>query len=611
MGRFSLRSKILLVLTILPLLVLIFFGGMAMSVFETDKLAYIFESSNTVSRTLALQTQAQLESVLGKIQPIYQERVTLNRFGPVTVGLFSNEKRFEWIGAYSAKPTGGFELVDAFERVSQQAKSDAQGIPRFSELLDEATKTGRVVTTPWRDDLVLMIERVGDKNPSLYAVLVRLTDLRDVFRTPGSSRNVVVNAQGNILFSTADLTMDNIGPLFQETGWADLLSESISQTLKGSSGEDLLVSFSPINLAGLSVVSMISKKEALSAVRELINKSVLFIVMLLALVVIFGVVASNRMTQSLMQLFRATKSVSQGEFNVKVNIKSRDEIGSLAESFNAMAQEVQRLLLQTAENARMQSELKTAQTVQETLFPPAYAKLNGGEIFGFYEPASECGGDWWHYSVIDGKIYLWIGDATGHGAPAALLTSATKSAATMIEMMKVDPAQALTLLNQAIYDVSRGKLMMTFFLGCVDPKTGIMTYANASHEAPYLMKANEKITRKSLIPLNEVTDPRLGHKRETVYQQKQIQLEKGDRILFFTDGISEIPSPQKDPWGEREFIKALVKSNQSHQPVRQSVEEMVSLWSGHRQSAQLVDDITLFLFEFQGMSQDDTRVVEA
>src|SRR5205823_2940179 len=109
------------------------------------------------------------------------------------------------------------------------------------------------------------------------------------------------------------------------------------------------------------------------------------------------------------------------------------EVGGLAESFNYMAAEVSRLMSETAEKARMQSELATVKTVQETLFPASQSQFGPIRIKGHFEPASECGGDWWNYSRVEDKIFLWIGDATGHGAPAALITGAACSAAAVIE----------------------------------------------------------------------------------------------------------------------------------------------------------------------------------
>lgn len=611
--NWSLRTKILSVMILLPLLVLLTYGALAMSIFASDKMAYIFETSHSASRALALQTKAQIESSLAKAIPIFQERITLQKFGPVSVGIFNSDPRLEWVGLF-APPSAGedrFRTLDAFEKSSGQLQQDVQDWPGFQKFLRHVLQEGRGALTPWRDSHLLIAERLGDTSTLLFALLVKVQDLEQAFRTPSASRSYLVDSEGSILMGPADENFSQLDEILPDAGWKSVLSSNTSLTLKSSTQEEFLASFSKVNLAGLSVVSLVPKAQAFSAFRSLLKDSVVLIIFLLSCALIFGILASNQLTQALMELFSATKKVSEGHFDIQVPVASQDEIGSLAASFNTMAEEVQRLVLETAEKARMQSELKTAQTVQETLFPQAHAKVLGGEIFGFYEPATECGGDWWNHSVVNGNLYLWIGDATGHGAPAALITSATKSAATMIETMHLGPAASLTLLNRAIAEVSKGQMMMTFFLASVDPRTGLMKYSNASHEAPYLMRAGEKLTKKNLVPLNDVSDPRLGQSRDTIYSEKEIQLQAGDRILFFTDGIAEIPNPQSEPWGEREFIKALIRSNQSRGSLESSVSELISSWSEHRQKAHLADDVTLFLYEYQGPQGMDSGLADA
>src|SRR5690606_10878260 len=160
--------------------------------------------------------------------------------------------------------------------------------------------------------------------------------------------------------------------------------------------------------------------------------------------IIIGVFASNTLTSAIRNLAEATSKVMDGDFSVRVEPKSGDEIGALAQSFNKMTEEVSRLMEKTAENARMEAELKTAHTVQATLFPQNEAHLGPIAIYGKSEPASECGGDWWHCSHIGNKVYGWIGDATGHGVPAALLTSAARAVASVIEGIPgISPGDAL------------------------------------------------------------------------------------------------------------------------------------------------------------------------
>ncbi|MNT29941.1 Phosphoserine phosphatase RsbU [compost metagenome] len=201
------------------------------------------------------------------------------------------------------------------------------------------------------------------------------------------------------------------------------------------------------------------------------------------------------------------------------------------------------------------------------------------------------------------KIFLWIGDATGHGAPAALITSAAKSASTIIERLNISPAKAMELLNRSIYDVSKGRIMMTFFLASFDTETGELVYCNASHEAPFLMKKGEAaLKKKDLIPLNEVNNPRLGQARDSQYEQTSVQVEPGDAVFFYTDGIPDIQNPGKEAWGEREFLKALIAANKEYPPVDQSVAQFVRSFQGHRQGAPLIDDVTFFVVKNEGIS---------
>lgn len=201
--------------------------------------------------------------------------------------------------------------------------------------------------------------------------------------------------------------------------------------------KEMIISFSEIGFGDSFVLAAVKKELALSALDQLLKKSVVFFVLLVAVIAIVSLFASGSVTNALTQLFEATEKVTQGKFDIQVKVKSSDEICVLADNFNLMAKEVSRLVAQTAENARMQNELQTAKTVQETLFPDANALLEKIAISGFYEPASECGGDWWHYCMINGRaVFFRIGDATGHGAPSALITSAAKSAAAIIEIFE-------------------------------------------------------------------------------------------------------------------------------------------------------------------------------
>lgn len=606
----SLRYKILFLLTAIPAVALAAYLVLAMRIFESDKIAYVFDATSNMSGTLASQIKTQLNSVLIGAKPLFQDYLSNTNeqgrrsFSARGEELFQEDSLIDAIVVYRRDGDGALQTVAALEK-SQGLYLEALGPYQatLSKDIDEAVREGRAIHSLGKDDRVLILERVGaDSRMAIFAMITRLSETAEMFRTSMSQRLYLIDQNGDVIFAPLGFKEANLKTTVPLSFLRDPTKKIVqgAESIKDEKGEELLASYSRVGFGDLVVVSTVAREKALSAVGILLRKSLIFFVILLCSVVIVSLLASGRLTNALSSLFVATKKVSEGDFNVHVDVKSQDEVGALADNFNLMAAEVSRLLDQTAEKARMESELQTAKTVQETLFPESKSSLGGLEISGFYEPASECGGDWWHYCQVGDQTFLWIGDATGHGAPAALITSAAKSASAIIENMKVGPAEALALLNKSICAVSKGRLMMTFFIASFDQKTKTLTYANASHEAPFLMKPSAgPLKKKSLLPLNEVGGPRLGQDRETVYEEAKVQLEPGDMIFFYTDGIPDIRSPENEEWGERQFVKAMIEAHQDFPSAENSVTRFVETFQAFRQGSQLVDDVTFFVVKNQ------------
>ena len=275
------------------------------------------------------------------------------------------------------------------------------------------------------------------------------------------------------------------------------------------------------------------------------------------------------------------------------------KIKVLADGFNTMTGEIKRLLEETAEKARMESELNTARVVQSTLFPEQGLKGKNFEVQGFYEPASECGGDWWYYTESKDSVYLWIGDATGHGVPAALVTSAARSASSVLEQFpEMSVKDIISYLNRAIYQTARGQILMTFLLAKFDKKTGQLIYTKASHDPPFLFPRKEELTRDDAVALMGNNSRRLGEKLETEYEETTIQLNQGDRIIFYTDGITEAMNEKQKMWGERRFLKSLTSHFNEQKSLEKTVlglKQDIDQFCG---SEPKHDDVTYFMFEY-------------
>jgi sigma-B regulation protein RsbU (phosphoserine phosphatase) len=465
----------------------------------------------------------------------------------------------------------------------------------------QAAVRGKISIAPFPDsDLHLSVSTLIGKpeevNHLIVVGLYRASDLYTAFMKTNIYHHFLLDKSGQkVLGPQSDL--------LSQLAIQDILKSTLPEGALDIKGDKpLIVSYADAGVADMKVAAIVERADALTAVNVLMLQSLLFFVALIAITVIISVIASIKLTAALRNLFDATKLIAKGQFDVRVKKDSNDEVGGLADGFNFMAGEVSRLMIEASTKARMAGELETVKIVQETLFPASTSQFGPYRVTGHIEAASECGGDWWNYNQVGDKLFLWIGDATGHGAPAAMVTSAAKSAATIIEDLEyMTPGKALEIMNKAIHETAKGKILMTFFIAAIDMKTGEMAYANASHEPPYIIRARSdggKITKKDLEPLIEANGPRLGDRRSAKYVEERVQLKPGDTILFYTDGIVDLKSPDGKVWGERGFVKSICESAMAGKTADHKIEKLKTNISQFRQNTELIDDITLFVCQY-------------
>jgi serine phosphatase RsbU (regulator of sigma subunit) len=279
-------------------------------------------------------------------------------------------------------------------------------------------------------------------------------------------------------------------------------------------------------------------------------------------------------------------------------LKNNDQIraGSLVFKFLERG-----ILSETTEKARMQSELEKARSVQESLFPPeAEAHFQWVKIVGRYQAASECGGDWWwRWSSAD-KAFAFIGDATGHGAAAALITSAARSA---IATMEHDPSTAIekvyATLSHAIRTCSGGRLTMSAFIVEVNLKTRVMRYINASHlPAVVLPKRGPAPSWKSLTYLIDPISSSLGSSEQNIAVGTCVA-PFNSRLVLLTDGLTERADRAGEPLNERVFNNMLIQNHQAHVSSPTGfLDAMIQQSDQLAQQAPLEDDITVVALDF-------------
>jgi sigma-B regulation protein RsbU (phosphoserine phosphatase) len=435
--------------------------------------------------------------------------------------------------------------------------------------------------------------------------LIRNASFVESFYGQQSKDLYLVNHSGEVLLSPPapayPLNSTRLKAAFEHTLKA-LKSSTGVQEYKDPLDVRWLLAMARVGSTQLSTAALVKKDHALSAAHLLMVKSLVFLLLLICITIVLSILVANRLTSALSRLSEATKKVSSGDFEIKVDIQSRDEIEDLGQSFNLMTGEIKRLMGQVAEKARMEGELKTAKLVQSRLFPEESFTNDKIQINGFYEPASECGGDWWFYNIIENKVYLWIGDATGHGVPAALVTSAARSASSILENFpNLDILELICLLNKSIFHSAKGQVLMTFFLGCLDLNTGQLTYCNASHDPPFLIpKKDEALLKKnSISPLLDSRSPRLGESLDSQFKCSTVQLKELDKLIFYTDGVTELKNIAGEMLGERRMIRSLLKTLNQEDNVAAALKNLIADVNEFKGDCALEDDVTCFMLQYK------------
>jgi serine phosphatase RsbU (regulator of sigma subunit) len=211
--------------------------------------------------------------------------------------------------------------------------------------------------------------------------------------------------------------------------------------------------------------------------------------------------------------------------------------------------------------------------------------LEGWQISPFYQPAREVGGDFYEFFELDdGRVGFAVGDATGKGVPAAFVMSATCALLGGVATASgSSPGEVLARINEAVLTRIPPNMFVTCFYAILEPKRGTLRYANAGHDLPYLWHGGDaEELRARGMPLGLM--PGMG------YEEKEIQLDAGEGVLFYSDGLVEAHDPEGEMFGFPR-LRALVAKHAEERALGDFLLE--ELYSFVGEGWEQEDDITL------------------
>ena len=290
----------------------------------------------------------------------------------------------------------------------------------------------------------------------------------------------------------------------------------------------------------------------------------------------------------------------------KLNIRTGDEIQALSEAIKTMELEIneyiQDLTTVTAEKERIGAELNVATQIQADMLRrifPAFPEREEFDVYATMNPAKEVGGDFYDFFLVDDDhLAVVIADVSGKGVPAALFMVIAKTLIKNHAQNQEAPGTVFTQTNEQLCEGNDAGLFVTGWMGVLEISTGKFVYVNAGHNPPLLKRAGGTFewlkSRPGFV---------LAGMEGVRYRENTLQLEPGDRLYLYTDGVTEATNSHEELFGDERLQNAL--NEYMDLPVEQflpKIKECIDAFVG---DADQFDDITMLALDYQSKGETE------
>lgn len=353
------------------------------------------------------------------------------------------------------------------------------------------------------------------------------------------------------------------------------------------------------------------------SMNDVVNTRQTFLIGLLALlagltaafVIVFLLILRRKVIRPIDLLTQATgafiqnneEELAAGTAQVNVpEIRTGDEVEQLADAFRRMEEDmlayIRSFMAVTAEKERIGAELNVATQIQADMLPrifPAFPARTEFDIYATMDPAKEVGGDFYDFFLVDDDhLAVVVADVSGKGVPAALFMVIAKTLIKNHAQNRETPAEVFTHTNAQLCEGNDAGLFVTAWMAVLEISTGKLTYVNAGHNPPLLRRAGgsyEWLRSRPGFVLAGMEGMR--------YRENEMELNPGDRLFLYTDGVTEATDANKELYGDDRLQAAL--DRQGNVPVRQlltGIKESIDAFVG---DAEQFDDITMLGLEYR------------
>ena len=340
----------------------------------------------------------------------------------------------------------------------------------------------------------------------------------------------------------------------------------------------------------------------------------IFIIMFFLLLAMsfMGNFLAERFASPIKLLTEGVKEIAGGNLDKKLDITTGNEIEELATNFNMMTDElkahIDNLTRVTAERQRISTELSVATNIQESMLPnffPAFPDRDEFDIYASMHAAKEVGGDFYDFYMVDNHhVMVTIADVSGKGVPAALFMVISKTILQNYALAirgKVSLTELVEKANDQLVKNNDAMMFVTAFVGMLDIDTGLFNFVNAGHNPSLIYRKKDDAYSYMEVERNFV----LGGMSGLKFKGQKITLEPGDKLLLYTDGVTEALNKDEEMFGEDRLLNTLNTEELKNANTKDTLKKLKEALSGHVKNAEQSDDITMMSIIYNGVKNSD------
>jgi HAMP domain-containing protein len=294
-------------------------------------------------------------------------------------------------------------------------------------------------------------------------------------------------------------------------------------------------------------------------------------------------------TRSTSRLTAGARAIERGDFDHRVPVKRRDQLGDLARTFNHMTGSVQSMLADVAEKERLARELELAREIQESLLPARHLEVGPISVRATFQPATEVGGDYFDvFPISEDRLVVAVGDVAGHGLSTGLLMASLKSSVAALVHEGYGGTDLIAKVNHLLLEHGKARTMVTLTVVEIDLSEGGLVLANAGHCPALLIPPDG--TPEELMASSVPMGSRLCHPASL-----ERPFPGGSRLILYSDGLVEAVSPEGEPFGYQRLEDVVRAATDLSGSVLTTT--ILEALADHAEGTPAADDLTILILE--------------